>query len=157
MEENNSKKTESKSKSIEEVMRERQRIDQLLHEKFRRRLAILFSDVCGFTKYMDTRGDVSGRAWIQQHHDIVLPLLEGHEGKILDIMGDGVMASFSDTLSAVKASVAIQKGLEAYNSRTELPDHIHVKIGINVGELLTDADQREASLRARYACERSRS
>lgn len=141
MEENNSKKTESKSKSIEEVMRERQRIDQLLHEKFRRRLAILFSDVCGFTKYMDTRGDVSGRAWIQQHHDIVLPLLEGHEGKILDIMGDGVMASFSDTLSAVKASVAIQKGLEAYNSRTELPDHIHVKIGINVGELLTDGDQ----------------
>jgi class 3 adenylate cyclase/CHAT domain-containing protein/tetratricopeptide (TPR) repeat protein len=141
VEENNSKKTEDKSRSIEEVMRERQRIDRMLHEKFRRRLAILFSDVCGFTKYMDTRGDVSGRAWIQQHHDIVLPLIEGHEGKILDIMGDGVMASFPDTMSAVKASVAIQKGLEAYNSRTESADQIHVKIGVNVGELLTDGDQ----------------
>jgi len=138
VEENNGKKAEPESKSIAEVMRERQRLDRILHEKFRRRLAILFSDVCGFTKYMDTRGDVSGGAWIQQHHDIVLPTIESHEGKVLDIMGDGVMASFPDALAAVKASVAIQKGLEEYNSKTVLADHIHVKIGINVGELLTD-------------------
>ena len=116
MEEDNTKKTGSRSKSIEEVMRERQRLDRILREKFKKRMAILFSDVCGFTKYMDTRGDISGRAWIQRHHDIVFPLIESHEGKILDIMGDGVMASFPDSLSAVKASVAIQKGLEEYNS-----------------------------------------
>jgi len=119
-------------------MRERHRLDKMLKEKFRKKMTILFSDVCGFTQYMDKRGDISGRAWIQQHHDIVLPTIESNEGKVLDIMGDGVMASFPDTLAAVKASVAIQKGLEEYNSETDLADHIHVKIGINVGELLTD-------------------
>jgi len=140
VEEDNTKKTGSRSKSIEEVMRERQRLDRILREKFKKRMAILFSDVCGFTKYMDTRGDISGRAWIQKHHDIVFPLIESHEGKILDIMGDGVMASFPDSLSAVKASVAIQKGLKEYNSKTEPAEQIHVKIGINVGELLADGD-----------------
>jgi class 3 adenylate cyclase/tetratricopeptide (TPR) repeat protein len=138
--EDNTKKTGSRSKSIEEVMRERQRLDRLLQERFKKRMAILFTDVCGFTKYMDTRGDISGRAWIQKHHDIVFPLIESHEGKILDIMGDGVMTSFADSLSAVKASVAIQKGLEEYNSKTEPAEQIHVKIGINVGELLTDGE-----------------
>jgi CHAT domain-containing protein len=85
-------------------------------------------------------GDIRGRAWIQKHHDIVLPLIEAHNGKVLDIMGDGVMASFPETLSAAKASIAIQKGLDEHNSRTNSADMIHVKIGINTGEVLEDGD-----------------
>ncbi len=135
------KKNESGSGSIEEVMRERGRLDQIIHEKFRRKMAILFSDICDFTKYMDTRGDIAGRAWVQKHHDIVLPLIKKHEGKILDIMGDGILASFSTTLSAVKTSIAIQKALEEYNKKTDSADNIHVSMGINTGEVLFDKEQ----------------
>lgn len=138
MEEDKTRIKEEESKSLEEVMRERQRLDRLLQDKFRKRMAILFSDVCGFTQYTATRGDISGRAWIQQHHDIVFPCIEGNEGKILDIMGDGVMASFPSSLSAVKAAVAIQKSLDEYNAKTDPADSIHVRIGINAGEILVD-------------------
>jgi class 3 adenylate cyclase/CHAT domain-containing protein/tetratricopeptide (TPR) repeat protein len=124
--------------NIEQVLRERERLDQILQTRFRRKMAILFSDVCGYTQYMDRRGDISGRAWIQKHHDIVLPLIEKHEGKVLDIMGDGVMASFHNTLSAVKASVAIQKSLQEYNTKAEPSEEIHVSMGINTGEILID-------------------
>jgi class 3 adenylate cyclase/CHAT domain-containing protein/Flp pilus assembly protein TadD len=124
--------------TIEEVMRERQRLDRILQEKFTKRMAILFSDVCGFTQYMETRGDISGRAWIQQHHDLVFPCIEGNEGKILDVLGDGVMASFPSSGTAVSAAAAIQRTLDAHNARTDPVDHIHVKIGINAGEILMD-------------------
>ena len=80
------------------AMRERERLDQIIEETFKKKRAIIFSDVCGFTQYMDKMGDIRGRAWIQKHHDIVLPLIEAHNGKVLDIMGDGVMASFPETL-----------------------------------------------------------
>jgi class 3 adenylate cyclase/CHAT domain-containing protein/predicted negative regulator of RcsB-dependent stress response len=140
MEEDNSKKTGPQSRNIEQIIRERELLDQILEKEFRKKMAILFTDVCGYTQYMDTRGDISGRAWIQKHHNIVLPLIEKHEGSVLSIMGDGVMASFSTTLSAVKASVAIQKGLDKYNSEADPADAIHVRIGINTGMILVDKD-----------------
>lgn len=136
MGENDKNGTGFQSKNMEEILRERGKLDQILQKKFKKKMAILFSDVCGYTQYMDTRGDISGRAWIQKHHDIVLPLIEKYEGNVLDIMGDGVMASFSNTISAVKTAVAIQKGLDGYNQRTEPAERIHVTIGVNAGEVL---------------------
>lgn len=138
MEENDNKKTGSRPKNIEAVMHERQRLDNILKKDFTKKMTILFTDVCGYTRFMDTRGDIAGRAWMQKHHDVVLPLIEEHGGSVLDIMGDGVMSSFDNTLSAVKASVAIQKGLNEYNKQTGHADEIHVTMGINTGEILID-------------------
>jgi class 3 adenylate cyclase/CHAT domain-containing protein/tetratricopeptide (TPR) repeat protein len=140
MVENDKKETNPRPKNIEEVMHERQRLDKILKKDFTKKMTILFTDVCGYTKFMDTRGDVAGRAWMQNHHDIVLPLIEEHGGRVLDIMGDGVMASFESTLSAVKAAVAIQKGLNEYNKEAGPADEIHVTMGINTGEILMDQD-----------------
>ena len=138
MDENKTKEKGPRPENIEQVLRERERLDQILQKEFTKKMAILFSDVCGYTQYMDRRGDISGRAWIQKHHDIVLPLIEKHGGKVLDIIGDGVMSSFPTTLSAVKASVAIQKSLDEYNTKTGPADEIHVTMGINTGEILVD-------------------
>ena len=91
----NSKRFEPQSDNIEQIMRERQRLDQVIKEKFQKKMAIIFSDVSGYTKYMDTWGDIRGRVWIQKHNDIVLPVIESHGGDVLSIMGDGVMAAFS--------------------------------------------------------------
>jgi class 3 adenylate cyclase/CHAT domain-containing protein len=132
--------SEPKHGNIEDIMRERERLDTLLHQKFRKRMTIVFTDVCGYTKYMDTRGDIAGRAWMQKHNDIVLPLIEAHQGKVLSLMGDGVLSSFEHTLDAVKACIAIQKGLMAYNKTAESVDELHITIGINTGEILADDD-----------------
>ncbi len=133
--------SEARKERMEEILRERERLDKLIQQKFRKKMAILFSDVCGFTQYVDKVGDISGRAWIQRHHDIVLPAIEGNGGKVLDIMGDGVMAVFVTSISAVKASIDIQRGLEAYNRTAGKEESIHVRIGINAGDILVDGDQ----------------
>jgi len=140
MEDNDNKTNEFKADKIEDVLRERERIEKIIQTKFQKRMAILFSDVCGYTQFMDTRGDIAGRAWIQKHHDMVLPLVEDNEGKVLAIMGDGVMAAFPSSHMAVKASVAIQKKLSDYNKTSGSADQIHVSMGINVGDILVDKD-----------------
>ena len=125
---------------IEDIMRARDRLDKILQEKFVKRMTIVFTDVCGYTKYMDTRGDIAGRAWMQKHNDIVLPLIEKNKGKVLTLMGDGVMSSFEKTEDAVKACIDIQKGLAEYNRTSGPADALHVTIGINTGEILVDSD-----------------
>ena len=132
------KKAGPDAAKMEEILRERDRIDKLIQERFRKKKTIVFSDVCGYTQYMDTWGDIAGRAWIQKHHDIVLPVIKSHDGEVLDIMGDGVMASFPTSLTAVRASIAIQQGLSEYNAKAEKAQGIHVKIGVNTGEILIE-------------------
>ncbi len=126
------------SGDIARVLRERERLDQLIEQRFRKKRAILFTDVSGFTQYMHKMGDLRGRAWIQKHHDIVIPLMEEYNGEVLDVMGDGVMASFPDTLSAAMASIAIQNSLNEHNANTKKTDRIHVRIGINSGEVFVE-------------------
>ena len=140
MAEDKEKNLETGSLKMEQIVRERYRLDKLIGEKFRKKRTILFSDVCGYTKYMETWGDIAGRTWIQKHHDIVFPAIKENGGEILAVMGDGIMASFPVTLSAVKASIAVQEGLQQYNAGIDKVHQIHVKIGINTGEILVDGD-----------------
>ena len=128
----------AKSSNIEEILRERERLDRELQKKFKKEVTILFTDICGYTQYIDTRGDISGRAMLQKHNDIVLPLVEKHEGVVIKTIGDAVMATFSTPLAAVKASMAIQNGLDEHNLEAETADSIHVRIGINMGKALVD-------------------
>ena len=54
------KPDEPQAEKIEDVLRERERLDKILQTKFTKRMAILFSDVCGYTQYMDTRAILPG-------------------------------------------------------------------------------------------------
>ncbi len=124
--------------NIEEILKERERLEKVLKEEYRKEVTILFSDICGYTQYIDTRGDISGRSLLLKHNNILLPIIEENNGKVVELIGDAVMASFPDTQTAVRVAIAIQEALASYNTETDPADRIHVKIGINVGEALVD-------------------
>jgi len=138
MVDNESQNGESGKSHIEEILMERERLEQVLKDKFRQEVSILFSDICDYTQYVDRRGDISGRTLLIKHNQIVLPIIEEHKGKIIEIVGDAVMASFVEPLNAVRAAVSIQEALVQYNARAVEADSIHVSISMNVGEVLVD-------------------
>lgn len=124
--------------NIDEILKQRDRIDQVIREKFKKRVTILFTDICGYTQYTDTRGDISSRSMLHRHNSIVMPAVEKNNGTVIKTIGDAVMATFPDSLSAVKSAVDIQTGLSEYNTIAEAGNQIHVKIGINTGDALID-------------------
>jgi class 3 adenylate cyclase/CHAT domain-containing protein/tetratricopeptide (TPR) repeat protein len=136
-----SDKQNSKGK-MADILLERERLEQVLKEHFRRKTTILFSDISGYTQYIDQKGDICGRALLVRHNRIVLPVIDQHEGRLIEVVGDGVMASFDKPLNAVKAAVAIQLSLTDENISKYNGDEIHVKIGINIGEVLVDEEAR---------------
>lgn len=135
---NNVQDNSDDSTSIEEILREQSRLEKLIQEKFKKELTILFTDICGYTHYMETMGDIVGRSMLQRHNDIVFPLIQQYDGVVIKTIGDAVMATFEDPQKGVQTAIDIQKALYAYNDRTEPSNQIHVKIGLNNGNVIME-------------------
>ena len=120
---------------IEEILKERDRLDKILKEKYEKEVAILFSDICGYTQYIDKMGDISGRALLLKHNRILFPVIEEHKGEIVELIGDAIMAVFSSPLAAARAGIAMQEALNTYNAECDPANRIHVKLGIHSNQL----------------------
>lgn len=138
MVENNSKNESPEVSNLGKFLMERERLDRIIETEFKKDATILFTDICGYTEYIDRRGDIAGRALLMRHNSIVHPQVEKHQGKIIEIIGDAVMATFSTPLAAVMAAVSIQMALREANRETDPADRIHLKIGISTGKVLVD-------------------
>ena len=101
-----------------------------MSDKPQRRLAAIFMlDVSGFSRMMaeDEAGTLN--QVLAQQQSLIAPAIRSHDGRIVKLMGDGVLALFPSVISAVEAAAQIQ----ADAARTR---HLQLRIGINLGEVL---------------------
>src|SRR5512132_435584 len=75
--------TSLKSSSMEDMLRIQDQIQKVLHEKYERSMAVLFSDIVGSTRYFERFGDAAGRRMIQRQQDLVVPIVERFEGRVV--------------------------------------------------------------------------
>ena len=146
MPKNQKHEDDSSNTGFEKILMERDRLEKVLQDQYKKEATILFSDICGYSRFVDKKGDISGRTLLIKHNQIVMPLVEEHNGRVVEVIGDAVMATFNDPFNAVCAAMAIQKELAAQNADEADSDHIHVKIGINIGEVLADEQAAFQSL-----------
>ena len=68
----------------------------------RRLAAILAADIAGYSRLMgeDEAGTVRE---LKGHQAVVLPLVGGYGGRIIDTAGDGILAEFASILGAGSA------------------------------------------------------
>ncbi len=123
---------------LEDLLRQREKIDERL-DGFKKPLAVMFADIKGSTDYFDRWGDVEGRLMVQRCENVMLPVLEDY-GAGIKRLGDGVMAYFAETEDAVKAAIAIQRGIQDYNRSKEDRLQVHLRIGINSGRAIVEED-----------------
>src|SRR5262245_23298323 len=70
------------------------------------------------------------------------PEIEKHHGRIFKLMGDGLLAEFASVVDAVECAVALQRGLAERNAIFPEDQRIQVRIGINLGEVIVEGDDR---------------
>ena len=103
-------------------------------------IAVLFSDIRGFTSYTAREGDDAAYKLSQVHTSLLDERIGELSGIIVKTMGDGIMTAFTDPQVAIEAAVGIQRATRARNSRHPT-DPIDVGIGIATGTpVMTDAD-----------------
>jgi TolB-like protein len=104
-------------------------------DKLERRLAaILAADVVGYSRLMgeDEAGTLA--ALKASRTEVIEPLIATHRGRIVKLMGDGLLAEFQSAVDAVDCAVDWQRGQSQRRDETPL----RFRIGINLGDIVID-------------------
>jgi adenylate cyclase len=96
----------------------------------RRLAAILAADVVGYSRLMeaDESGTLARLTWLRKEQ--IEPLIATHRGRVVKLMGDGILAEFASVVDAVGCAAAWQTGMADADLR--------FRIGINVGDVIAE-------------------
>jgi class 3 adenylate cyclase len=96
------------------------------------RITILFTDLVGSTGLYDSLGDATAYNLVRDHFAFLSERVQRHNGFIVKTVGDAVMAAFSHSDDAVRAALAIQDDVAAFNSANRA-GAIALKLGLHSG------------------------
>lgn len=105
----------------------------------RRLAAILSADVEGYSRLMDA-DEVATVRTLGDHRDAATGLIEHHHGRVVSAPGDAVLAEFASVVEAVQCAVAVQREIGARNESLARDRRMVFRIGINVGDVIVEAD-----------------
>jgi TolB-like protein/class 3 adenylate cyclase len=112
----------------------------MVEERVQRRLAaILAADVVGYSRLMEQDEAGTLATLKARRQGILMPLVAEHHGRIVKVMGDGVLVEFGSAVNAVQCAVELQRGMAAANDGVAEERRILLRIGINLGDVVVDA------------------
>ena len=110
-------------------------------ERFRRKLrAILSADVKGYSRLMGEDEDSTIRT-LGNYRQVMAGLIEQHRGRVVDAIGDNLLAEFASAADAVRCAVEIQEELRARNSVLLVNHRMEFRIGVNLGDVVEEGDR----------------
>jgi len=96
----------------------------------RRLAAILVADVVGYSRLMgeDEEGTLASLSHLRK--DLIEPLIAEHHGRVVKLMGDGILVEFASVVDAVNCAVVWQKDMAE--------EDLRFRIGVNIGEIIIE-------------------
>jgi TolB-like protein/Tfp pilus assembly protein PilF len=108
----------------------------------RKLAAILAADVVGYSALMEADEAGTFDRLRAGRKELFEPEIEKHHGRIFKLMGDGLLAEFGSVVDAVECAVTLQRGMAERNENVPEAKRIEVRIGINLGEVIVEGDDR---------------
>ena len=101
--------------------------------------AILAADVAGYSRLMaaDERTTVAA---LDSARAVFGTQIEAHQGRVIDMAGDSVLAVFETATGAVSAALAVQQALNASGSSVPEDRRMRFRIGVHLGDVLEKSD-----------------
>lgn len=94
-------------------------------------VAIVFTDLEGFTKFTSSRGDEAALELLAEHHRTTGPIVRSRGGKVVKRLGDGLMLSFPSPEAAVFGALELVE---------VSPDPLRLRAGVHWGEAAVTSD-----------------
>ena len=105
-----------------------------------RNLAIMFTDIKGFTQRTSASSREAMKALLAQHERLLVPVFTHFDGTIVKTIGDAFLVYFESPTDAVLCGVTIQEVLRQYNAGQGEAGCLEVRVAINVGEVELQQD-----------------
>jgi adenylate cyclase len=97
------------------------KLDQqnMAQETSQRRLAaIMVADVVGYSRLMEADELGTFETLKERRRSVLEPVVRSHGGRIVKLMGDGVLIEFASAVNAVKGALELQKKMAEAMTRT---------------------------------------
>jgi adenylate cyclase len=101
--------------------------------------AILAADAAGYSRLM-AANERATLAALDAARQVFKSHVEQHQGRVIDMAGDSVLAAFDSAAGAVNAALAIQSALETASASLPELDRMRFRIGVHLGDVIEKAD-----------------
>ena len=102
----------------------------------RRLAAIMVCDVVGYSWMMEADEAGTLAALKERRKDVLEPVIKAHGGRIVKLMGDGVLVEFASAVNAVQGAIELQKKMMAANADVPKDRQVVLRVGINLGDVI---------------------
>jgi len=100
--------------------------------------AILAADVAGYSRLMGVDEEGTHAALKIYRREIIDPKITEHRGRIVRIIGDGLLVEFASVIAAVRWAVDVQRAMGERNAGLPQEKRIEFRMGINAGDIIVD-------------------
>jgi len=104
----------------------------------RRLAAILAADVVGYSRLMGADEAGTLKRLKSLHSELVRPKITGRGGRIVKLMGDGLLAEFPSVVEAVQCAVDIQQDIAEREPDMSGDRRMRLRIGVNLGDIIVE-------------------
>jgi adenylate cyclase len=106
----------------------------------RRLAAVLNADVVGYSRLM-AQDAVATLRTLKVYVDLMGGLIRQHGGRVVDAVGDNLLAEFRSAVDAVACAADVQQQVAARNAELPAERRMLLRIGIDLGDLIVDGDR----------------
>lgn len=104
----------------------------------RKLAAILAADAVGYSRMMH-ENEAAALALLKKHRaEVIDPAIAKHRGRIVKLMGDGLLAEFASVVEAVDCAAQIQREMAARNAGSQR--QMLFRIGVHLGDVIVEND-----------------
>jgi class 3 adenylate cyclase len=103
-------------------------------------LAIVFTDIKGFTERTSRQTLEENQRLLQVHHQLLAPLFKAFGGRIVKSIGDAFLVTFESPTQAVLCGMALQDRLWQHNLTATETYRLDVRVAVNVGEVRVESN-----------------
>jgi adenylate cyclase len=106
----------------------------------RKLAAILTGDVVGFSHLMeaDEAGTLARLKSAREH--LIDPKIAASGGRVVKLMGDGMLVEFPSVVDAVTCAVEIQRAMNHCYAELPPSKRLELRIGVNLGDVIVDGE-----------------
>ena len=106
----------------------------------RRLSAIMAADVVGYSRLMGANEVATLTSFKAHRAELLDPAIAEHQGRIVKLTGDGLLAEFPSVVNAVDCAAEVQREMRRRNLDVAEDRRIEFRIGVNLGDVIVDDD-----------------
>jgi TolB-like protein/class 3 adenylate cyclase/Tfp pilus assembly protein PilF len=104
----------------------------------RRLAAILAADVVNYSRLIEADEAGTLAALKERWRNILNPLVTQYHGRVVRMIGDGILVEFASAVNAVKCGIDLQRRMGELNIGLSEDRRVVLRAGINLGDVVVD-------------------